>query len=138
MYPADEESRRFLGVFDEIRQMQHRHAETLALDSEGVRLEVLLRLQEEHSRMFARLREILDRIVGRLTGVDSDGEKTAFYRRAVQELLEGERDLYMTAARQKDRLAQHLQKLRCGKRSLLRYRSVAIKNARPRFLSSKT
>ena len=138
MGPMDEERRRFFGVFDEIRQMQHRQAETLALGNDGVRLDVLLRLQEEHSRLFARLREILDRVVGGLIGAESEGEKAEIYRRAVQELLEGERDLHIIAARQKDRLAQHLQKLRCGKRSLLGYRSAVAKSARPRFLSSKT
>ncbi len=108
MCPADEESRRFLGVFDEIRRMQQRHAAALAHGDDGVRLDVLLHLQEEHGRLFARLREILDRAVGGLTGADPDGVKTAFYRKAVQELLEGERDLHKTAARQKDWLAQQL------------------------------
>lgn len=138
MYPADEESRRFAGVVGEIRQMQQRHAETLALGDDGVRLDVLLRLQEEHSRLFARLREILDKEVGGLIGPEADDEKAAFYRGAVQELLEGERVLHMTAARQKDRLAQHLNKLRCGKRNLLGYRSATAKRAGPRYLSSKT
>lgn len=137
MRTVDEQSKIFLGVFDEMKQMQHRHAEVLALAS-GAPEDVLLRLQEEHGRLFARLKEILDKVVGGFARVESGGEEAAFYGQAVQELFEGERTLRMTAARQKDRLAERMQKLRCGKRSLLGYRSAAAGSARPRFLNSKT
>lgn len=137
MNAADEQSRLFLGILDEFKQMQQRHAEVLAPAS-AVSQDVLLRLQEEHGKLFARLKEILDRVIGGFAKTESEREKAAFYCRAMQDLLEGEKALRKTAARQKDSLGSRLKKLRCGKRNLLGYRSAAIGSAKPRFLSSKT
>ena len=132
----EKEANRFLQAVDAFRQVRLQHTAAL---QEG-HLQSIWHWQEERNKVFRNLQKSLDRLISRLQTSSRPDREEALkgYGRAVAELMEEETVLQRAVQQQRGKVLGRLQKLRCGKRSLLAYRSAASGNARPCFLNSKS
>ena len=137
MHPSfDEEASFFLQAVDAFRQVRQRHTAALQRGE----LQNIWQWREERNTVFKILQKALDRLLSRLQVSNCPGrdEELSGYVRAVSELMEEETVLQGAVWTRRGEVSRRLQKMRCGKRSLLAYRSAVSGNARPRFLSSKS
>jgi hypothetical protein len=136
LHSFDEEASYFRQAVDAFRQVRLRHTAALQRGE----LQNIWQWQEERNNVFRKLQKALDRLVGilRVSNRPDRDEELKGYVRAVSELMEEETVLRSAVQSQRGEVRRRLQKMRCGKRSLLAYRSAVSGNARPRFLNSKS
>ena len=131
-----EETKDFREAVAAFRQTRLRHTEAL----QRGQLQDIWQWLEERNGVFRRLQNALDRLISRLRvsrPLDDDDEVLKCVK-VVSKLMEEENVLQSAVKARRGEVLGHLQRMRCGKRSLLAYRSAASGSARPRFLSSKS
>ena len=130
------EAKVFRQAVDAFRQVLQKHTAALRAGH----LHDIWQWQEERNGAYRKLQKTLERLISRLRNSScSDRDATLRgVRKVVAELMEEETVLQGAVEQQRGEVLKGLRKLRCGKRSLLAYRSAASGNARSRFLNSES